>query len=128
MRFPNRSLAPIFLAVQIASFTVSGFAADPYPKPPLNKREVVALVAGAALPESIAADVKAHGLNFHASPQYIARLREVGVDPLVIDALKKASVTASKSGSHPDDNVVLEHLFTAVEKLRAKQLMDAAIE
>ena len=128
MRFPNRFFSRTLLAILISIFAVSAFPTDQYPKKPLNKREVVALVAGAVLPESIAADIKAHGLNFRPSQQYLSRFAQVGADPVVLDALKKANVMPNNADSHPDDDVVLEHLFIAAEKLRAKKLMDAATE
>jgi tetratricopeptide (TPR) repeat protein len=128
MRFPNRIYSQILALGVISLSCLSLFAVDQYPKRRLNARVVAALVAGGSLPEGIAADVRDNGLNFHPSERYISRLTQIGANAVIIDALKKANVIAAPSVSHPDDPVVLEHLFVAGEKLKAKKLMEAATE
>lgn len=128
MRFPKRSILKSFPLIAVLSPSLSMFCADQYPKRPLNDRVVVALVAGSSLPESVAADVRDHGLTFHASDQYLSRLKQVGADPMVIAVLQKARVIATEGTSHADDSTVLEHLFLAAEKMKANKLMDAAIQ
>jgi tetratricopeptide (TPR) repeat protein len=129
MRFPNRLYSRIVTLLLFAFLALACVAADQYPKRPLNDRVVVALVAGAALPESMVADIQVHGLNFHPSEQYLSRLAQIGANAAVIDTLKKAKVTAPEKGdSHPDDATVLEHLFLAGEKLKAKSYIEAAKE
>jgi tetratricopeptide (TPR) repeat protein len=128
MRFPNRLYPQLFVLVALLSSSLSGVAADQYPKHPLNERIVVALIAGASLPESVATDIADCGLTFQPSQQYLSRLTQIGADPIVINALKQAKMTTTASNSHPDDNTVLEHLFLTGEKMKAKKFIDAAKE
>ena len=126
MRFPNRLCRQLIFPFIALCFNVTAFAADQYPKRPLNDRVLVALVAGGALPESIAADVRSNGLGFYPADSYLSRLKSIGADTLVMDALSKASRVTTSGESHPDDETVLEHLFVAGEKIKSKKLREAA--
>jgi tetratricopeptide (TPR) repeat protein len=92
----------------------------------LNERVVAALVEGAALPENIVVDVREEGLSFQPSEQYLSELAKIGATPGVLEAVKKAKVTGNQDSSNADDNTVLDHLFGAGQKLKAKKLMEAA--
>src|SRR5579859_7076963 len=127
MRFPKRSIAKFFTLFLALISSLPLFSADQYPKHPLNERVVVALVAGSSLPESIAVDVRDHGLTFHPAQAYLSRLQQIGAGPAVIAALQNAKINAVGS-SNPDDSKVLEHLFLAGEKMKANKLMDAAMQ
>lgn len=128
MRFPKWCSSKALAVVILLGSTLSLFGADQYPKRPLNDRVVVALVAGAALPESIVTDVREHGLRFHPSEQYLSKLKGAGADATVIDAVKQAKVVDDNGAAHTDDKAVLDHLFVASDKLKAKKLMEAASE
>src|SRR5690349_21231044 len=84
-------------------FLASAFAADSqYPKAPMNERVVAALVVGGSLPESIAADIRDYGVNFHPDEGYLSRLQKGGAAPIVLDALRHAKTfKAVSAGSLP---------------------------
>ena len=45
---------------------------------PLNQNEIIALVAGAALPENVVAAIQQRGVNFALQPADEQMLRELG--------------------------------------------------
>src|SRR5438552_6858530 len=57
---------------------------------PLNQNEIIALVAGAALPENVVAAIQQRGVNFALQPANEQTLRDLGGCAEVIKAIKAA--------------------------------------
>jgi anaerobic glycerol-3-phosphate dehydrogenase len=95
---------------------------------PLRQTELLALVAGKALPENIAAEINADGLAFHPDDAYRSFLRDAGADAMVLKAVDSAKVNlpaGSEDRANPD---VLRHISAAAKLMDAKKYQDAASE
>ena len=124
MRFRARWQA---LASAIIVFSSLSFAATS-PRA-LNEADVLALLAGASLPESIAAQIKLRGLSFHPDENCWSRLNAIGTDARVLEAMKTAQVTLlSESSERNQQRELLEHLTKTAQLIARKQKPDAANE
>jgi len=90
---------------------------------------LLSLVVGNALPENIVHEIESRGLDFKPSDGYAAMLNDVGADPKILNALKKARVSdsAGQVGSRSSSEL-LNHLATAGKLLRNKKYEDAERE
>lgn len=96
----------------------------------LRGSEVLALVAGNALPENIVHDVEADGLAFRPDAAYRELLKKAGADTKVIAAVDAAKLAAPGApGSEAEPNrELMEHIAAAGALIREKQYEDAAEE
>jgi hypothetical protein len=83
----------LVLGVALAVWALPAIAADAAPKL-LEAGELLALVAGNALPEKVVALIKADGLNFRSDDAYRAQLKTGGADGSVLAAVDGAKVEA----------------------------------
>jgi Tfp pilus assembly protein PilF len=116
-RFPK-------LVIILVLFVCCGFAAE-VPARPLSQSEVLALVAGAALPENIEKSIKVNGLAFKPDAAYTALAKRAGATPAVLQALATAQ-TKPRTQATNTPAAVLEQLARAAELVRAGQQREAA--
>lgn len=98
-------------------------------KRPLSQAQLLALVAGNSLSETIVQEIGARGLNFHPDDKYRALLTEAGADPRVLTALNPAKVSDERASADQASSAQsLEHLAAAGKLLRNAQYDDATRE
>lgn len=97
------------------------------PSGPMGEAEVLALVAGDALPEDIVHFVSVRGLTFHPGQSYLAQLKTAGAVPSVMEALKTAAVTPSNAPEHSSSPDLLNDLVTAATLKRGEKYTEATV-
>lgn len=98
-------------------------------KEPLSDRELLALVAGNSLSETIVQEIGARGLKFHPDDKYRSLLTEGGADSRVLTAIEQARVISdSPTPENTGVSQSLVHIATAGKLLRAKQYDEAIRE
>ena len=97
------------------------------PAGPLGEAQVLALVAGDALPEDIVHFLSVRGLAFHPAESYLAQLKAAGAPLSVIDALKTARVTPSNAPEHSSSPELLNDLVTAATLKRGEKYAEATV-
>ena len=93
---------------------------------PLEAARLLALVAGNALPENIAARVESRGLAFQPSEEYQRLLQRAGASAGVMKALQKAKVSAGSDAK--GETRVWAHLSLAGKLIKEKKYVDAETE
>ena len=111
------------LLIAIALF-VPGASSQTVVKP-LRAGDLLALVAGNALPESTVDVIKADGLAFKPDDDYRALLKTAGADPTVLAALNGAKIAGNQSAQDESGKDFLQDLANAGADLKAKQYNDA---
>jgi len=96
--------------------------------PPLNKLEVLAIVAGEIMPENVAYDLRARGVDFVPDAAFQALLKSAGADDRVLQALRAAKVDSKNADEDSGDTVLLQHLSHVGSLLRAGKLGEAGEE
>jgi tetratricopeptide (TPR) repeat protein len=120
--FVSRTVAVILV---LAGSVVS--ALDAAPAKPLSDGDLLALVAGGALPENIVNEIKSRGLAFHPGDQYRAQLETAGAESTILTALNMAKISVSVESS--DDHVeFLQHLAQAGRLMRNRRYTEAVRE
>ena len=76
----------------------AAFAAE-FPTRPLTRSEVLALLAGGALPENVAKAIKKQGLTFKPDAAYTALAKRAGADAAILQALAAGQTRASSGRS-----------------------------
>ena len=114
---PKCSLCAFILALFLLMGSLNAVC-QTSPKP-MRPSELLALVAGAALPESIVHEITQRGLDFHPDRDYQTQLKEVGADEAVLAALRTAKVIAAGGDKDPDKEL-LQHLVAAAVLMRSK--------
>jgi tetratricopeptide (TPR) repeat protein len=87
------------------------------PSRPLNKSDLLALVAGKVVPENIAFEIRSRGLNFSPDMAYNGLLKQAGADSRVFAALSSAK-TSTAANSADESADLLRHLTNAGRFLR----------
>ena len=99
---------------------------------PLNQNEIIALVAGAALPENVVAAIQQRGVNFALQPADEQMLRELGDSTEIIKAIKIAKVLPGRGKpSIPELNdtlITIKRLMKERNLSRAAEDLSAAIK
>lgn len=93
----------------------------------LRQAELLALVAGNALPENVVQEIATNGLTFHPDAAYRGLLANAGADAKILKALDTAKVSTSDSGERANADM-LQHLSEAAKLMRASNDDDAARE
>jgi len=93
---------------------------------PLEAARLLALVAGNALPENIAALIESRGLAFQPSEEYGRLLKQAGANAGVMKALQKARVAAG--GDAHGEVQVWAHLSLAGKLIREKKYVAGETE
>ena len=94
----------------------AGAAENPLP---LRQSELLALVAGNALPENIVNEIHARGVAFRADDAYRVQLTEAGATSAVLAALKSAKPAVAASNQEKADPAVLAYLVAAAKLIKA---------
>ena len=92
---------------------------------PLHDSEVLALVAGAALPGNVVHEIAARGLDFNPDESFRSQLKSIGADATILSALKTAKRSPTGTQGEKSHQVFLAHL-TAAARLTNTQDYDAA--
>jgi tetratricopeptide (TPR) repeat protein len=96
---------------------------------PVSDKELIALVAGTSLSETVVHEIESRGLAFRPSDQYRALLTEAGGDTRVLAALRNAKTIGGAANDGNDTSgQLLQHLSTAGMLIRKKQYEEAAKE
>lgn len=93
---------------------------------PLREAELLALVAGNALPENVVRQIATNGLAFQPDAAYRTLLTNAGADARIVKALDAAEVSTVDLDQPNSD--VLQHLSEAAKLMRARSDDDAARE
>jgi hypothetical protein len=110
-------------------FSAATFAGTPQSAPkPLSGSEVMALVAGAALPEDVAHEISHDGIAFRPDESYRELLKTAGADPKVFAALDNAKVSPEATAESTSDREFLQHLANTSALMNQKKYEDAAKE
>lgn len=96
--------------------------------PPLNKLEIVAIVAGDIMPENVAYDLRSRGVDFVADDSFRSLLKSAGADERIMQALHAAKVDSTKADEDANDQPLLHHLSHAGSLIRAGKPDDAMEE
>src|SRR5260370_908118 len=116
----------IILLVLVCTAFGSRLLANTSPRP-LRKSELLALIAGGALPENVIAQINSQGLGFRPDNSFRSLLEVAGANSGVLHALD----SAKKADAPPDDQSdreLSEHLSKAGSLIKAKQYPEAASE
>lgn len=97
-------------------------------KPPLDKLEVMAIVAGEILPENVAYDLHSRGVDFVSDEAFRSLLKSAGADDRILEALHAAKVDSTRADEDAGDTHIFEHLSHAGSLIRAGKLDNAAEE
>jgi tetratricopeptide (TPR) repeat protein len=121
-------MARLSVSLILAFFlSLTNLTADTPPKS-LSKSEVLALVAGNALPENIIHVLGERGLNFHPDESYRSQLKAAGADAKTLAALDSGTVLAPESSAGTSDQDRLQHISNAAAWMKDKRYTDAAQE
>jgi tetratricopeptide (TPR) repeat protein len=116
---------PLLLAALVIAAT-SRATADSSQQP-LRQAQLLALVAGNALPDLVR-DIGIDGLAFHPDDGYRSILKDAGADPTVLKAVDGAKVIIADGREDRADRKLLEHISTAGKLINQKQYDAAADE
>ena len=121
-----------FSVICVAAFLLGWLAARPARAAgsgaPLRATQVLALVAGDALPEDIVYEIQQRGLSFHPDDSYRADLKAMGADATVLAALDAGKLASDAESLTPSDQELHQHYVTAAQKIMAKDYSAATEE
>jgi hypothetical protein len=92
-----------FLSLFAVSLLVSVAAAAETSAPPLRQTELLALVAGNALPENIVNEIRSRGVAFRMDDSFRAQLTTAGATPSIFTALAAAKAPAKVAAEDKPD-------------------------
>src|SRR5438270_4282806 len=107
-------------------FTLSLSAASQPTLKPLRAAQVVALVAGGALPSNIVHEIVTRGVAFTPDQEYLEQLKQAGADASVFDAVNRAKVIAA--GDAKSEKELLHLLSSASVLMKNKRFDEAAAQ
>src|SRR5579862_9291188 len=87
---PNASGIALLLATVLFASAVVGTGNDQTSRP-LNRTQVLGLVAGGVANQRVVMLVKERGINFYPTRQYLAELRGAGADNSLIKTVEEAA-------------------------------------
>ena len=95
---------------------------------PIGATELMALVAGGALPENIVHAIAQDGLAFQADDAYQVQLKDAGADASVVAALGQARTVPGSPSLTQADRDLLARYVSATAKIKAKDYQGASDE
>ena len=95
---------------------------------PLHDSEVIALVAGAALPANVVHEIATRGLDFTPDETFRAHLKSIDADTAIFAVLKTARRSPIGTQSEKSHQVFLQHLASAARLINVQEYGDAAAE
>lgn len=124
--FATQYLASTFL---VCFFSINGQAQTAMQSQnavrPLRASEVLALIAGGALPSNIVHDIATRGLNFRTDATFLTQVTQAGGNAAITSALKEVKPT--EKGVAPDTQA-LEGLTNAAILIQQKHYNEAVAE
>jgi tetratricopeptide (TPR) repeat protein len=91
---------------------------------PLRETQLLALVAGAALPENIVAAIRDHGVSFTSDADFRARLEAVGADPRILEALDAARVIVPEGAKEVPSKEVQKRIVDMATRYQSEKFPD----
>lgn len=92
---------------------------------PLNADDILALVAGNALPQNIVHAISQDGLAFHPDNAFRAQLTAIDADPSIVSAVNSASVAPGAASLDQTEHDILQHYVNAAKKIKSKDYQGA---
>jgi tetratricopeptide (TPR) repeat protein len=120
-------LASLFLLVVSLLVSRTATASETSPRP-LRQTELLALVAGNALPENIVNEIRTRGVAFRLDDSFRAQLTTVGATPSILAALGAAKAPAKVAAEDKPDPALLQHIAAAAKLMQEKHYDEAADE
>src|ERR1700740_785061 len=111
----------------IAPLLLSFSAASGTPRP-LRQTELLALVAGNALPENIVNEIRARGVAFRPDTSFRTQLTSAGATPSILAALDAEKAPATDTTEDRSDPALLQHITTAAKLMKDKNYDEAGDE
>jgi tetratricopeptide (TPR) repeat protein len=121
----TRPLFRVLITLVLLSFALPGDVVAREAEP-LRASEVMALVAGEALSDNVAHELRTRGIRFHPDDAFRAELKVAGADDAVISALNSAKFVPGEADSAKSADELVKRLSNAGGFLRGKKF-DAAI-
>jgi len=112
----------------IASLALSSSAAPGTPPHPLRQTELLALVAGNALPENIVNEIRARGVAFRPDDSFRTQLTNAGAAPSILAALDGAKAPVQDTAEDKSDPALVQHIAAAAKLMNEKHYDEAADE
>ncbi|MGH9575290.1 MAG: tetratricopeptide repeat protein [Candidatus Acidiferrales bacterium] len=101
------------------------YVVEAAPPKPLESDEILALIAGNALPQNIVHAISQNGLAFPPDDRYRSQFGAMGADRSVIAALNDATIAPQAQPIDAAQREVLQYYVTAAQKIKSKDY-DAA--
>ena len=115
----------LFLAALLLSIPAKASETSPRP---LRQTELLALVAGNALPENIVSEIRTRGVAFRQDAAFRTQLTTAGATPSILSALDKAKSSAATAPEDKPDPALLQHITAAAKLMKDKHYDEAADE
>jgi tetratricopeptide (TPR) repeat protein len=122
-----RPLFRVLITLVLLSFALSRDVAAGEAEP-LRASEVMALVAGEALSDNVAHELRIRGIRFHPDDAFRAELKVAGADSTVLEALANAKFVAGEDDSVKPVGELVKRLSNAGGFLRARKSEQAVAE
>lgn len=123
-----RQQLPILLLAAMFAACSPVCNADRASRKPLRASEVLALIAGGALPDTIAREITVDGLAFRPDDSYLALLKTMDADRKVLGAVEAATVAVDRTAEEESGQGLLQHLANAGSLMNAQRDDEAADE
>jgi tetratricopeptide (TPR) repeat protein len=114
-------------ALAVCLFFSSPSRANQAAPRPIRQTELLALVAGNALPENIVTEIRLRALAFAPDDAFRSQLKTAGADASILTAVDVAKCQISSPPYTPDKDL-LQHIATAGKLIREKHYDQAADE
>lgn len=124
----SRRLATFAVLLSLVVIFLKDSSAATSESKPLRASEVLALVAGIALPETVISHIKTDHLAFRPDDFYRGLLKSAGADPKVLAALDSAKIDTDQSPEHESGKELLQHLAAGAIAMNAGHYDQASSE
>src|SRR5260370_24621119 len=115
----------LFMFMLVGCRAVIGSTTSPGP---LRQTELLALVAGNALPENIVNEIRARGLAFRMDDSFRAQLTAAGAAPSILAALAAVKPPAQQASEDKPHPALLQHIAAAANLTKDKHYDEATYE
>jgi tetratricopeptide (TPR) repeat protein len=109
-------------------FLPGNSAAQQHPQAPLRQTELLALIAGNALPENIVNEIHTRGIAFRLDDSFRLQLTAAGATAPVLAELSSARQPAKATAGDKPDPALLQHIVSAAKLMKSKNYDQAADE
>src|ERR1700733_11891549 len=91
---------------------------------PLRETQLLALVAGAALPENIVEAIRDRGVSFASDADFRAKLEAVGTDPRILEALDAAKVIVPEGAKEVPNKEAQKRIVEMATQYKSEKFPD----